>query len=453
VLTVTQTGTTTAFVPGVSGAAVPTLYYGRVVNPSTSSTGTNYLKFSESSTALIPSGGLLTLTANVGKNMSVSSNATGGAAAFACTASSTTPVTTCTTTVSTANGTTTYNNLAVTSLDLTGVSTAGSLTVAVGGNATITPQTVTIGNITNATNASVSGAMPTLIPGSTAVTLPDVVISETNAGALVAGRIGLKLPAGITFDNAAAPTVTVTKADGTTALTGKVGTASVNNYVANAGGTSLSTYNLDVTSGSLTADGPMTIKVSGLKAKAATTASTGSISLLIHGSTGTATTAAAAADETTSASNVGAMPTSTSIAVANVGSATAVTAPPATVTGPVTSQSITAALTPAGNDVGKQGSVFVAAVLPSSAGGGVYFMSSTGAWTLYSTCTTVPVYSTGTIGAVTGIPVVTSYNLTSLIGTSVYVGYGAGGALSPAGTACTNMLNNGTYALSYTVVQ
>lgn len=121
-----------------------------------------------------------------------------------------------------------------------------------------------------------------------------------------------------------------------------------------------------------------------------------------------------------------------------------------TVSGPITGQTITTVLTVKTEDVQAHGSIFVAAVLPSSLGGGVYFMSSSGGWSPYTSCNSAPAYYTGVLPTSLPIPLPPT-DLSSLIGTQLYVGYGGAGPLTPAGTACTNMLNNGTYLLAYTV--
>jgi len=350
---------------------------------------------------------------------------------------------------STAKGKSTVASL---SFDLT-AATSGDLTVTVSGGAGAAGA-VKIATIANASTASVSGTMPNLTPGGAAATLADIVITESAYGALSStkdsGVLSVRLPVGVTYDTTTVPTVTVTKADGT-ALSGKVTTPSTTHFVANAAGTAASAYNLQIVAPSNSSDGPMTVKISGLKASAASTASSGDLNVLVHGNSQAVTTSPnLAADEGSSGSNVGAMPTKQSVKVgtianSNVGQATT------TATGTASSQSVTTSFVPAGNDQGKQGSVFVAALLPSTLGGGVYFMSSTSAWTLYTSCATAPAYSTGNLTAASNIKIADAMDVSGLVGTQIYVGHGLGGALSPAGTACTNMLNNGSYQLTYTV--
>jgi len=350
---------------------------------------------------------------------------------------------------STAKGKSTIASL---SFDLT-AATSGDLTVTVSGGAGAAGA-VKIATIANATSASASGTMPTLVPGGGAATLADIVITESAVGALSSTNdsavLSVRLPVGVTYDTSTVPTVTVTTASGT-ALSGKVTTPATTHFVSNAAATAGSSYNLQITAPSNSSDGPMTIKISGLKASAASTASSGALEVLIHGNSQAVTTSPnLAADEGSSGSNEGAMPTKQSVKVGTVGSPS-ISQTEATPTGTVSSQTVTGTFVPAGNDQGKQGSVFVAALLPSTLGGGVYFMSSAGAWTQYASCATAPAYFTGNLASLSDIKVATAMDVSGLIGTQVFMGHGLGGALSPAGTACTNMLNNGSYSLTYTI--
>lgn len=438
-----------------------TLFVGR-----TAQTTTDAIVLTEAATGSLLVNGAIVLTLDKGAKFTASSTittteepVTSGTAqelvipditlGTTATASASTAVTTASTTAGAKNKST----LKGFSFDLSAAST-GDMTVTVSGGAGAVGA-VKIATIAEATSASVSGAMPTLVPGGSAATLADIVISESAYGALSStqnsGVLSVRLPVGVTYDTSTVPTVTVTKADGTTALAGKVTTPATSHFTANAASVSGSTYNLQVIAPSNSSDGPMTIKISGLKAFAASTAASGDLSVLIHGNSAVLGTAPAAADEGSSAATVGAMPTKATVKVGTIVSPTVSQIPTATVTGAVSSQTVATSIVPAGNDQNKQGSIFVAALLPSTLGGGVYFMSNAGAWTQFSTCAAAPTYSEGTLAAVPTIPVVSNYDLTSLIGLRLYVGYGVGGALSTPGTACTNMLNNGTYNLTYTV--
>jgi len=439
----------------VSPTGYTTLFAGR-----TGQTTTDTIVLTEAATGSLLSNGAIVLTLDKGAKFTASdsitmteapvvSGATSELAIADITAASTASASAAGsvgTPSSTAKGKSTIASL---SFDLT-AATAGDLTVTVSGGAGAAGA-VKIATIADATAASVSGTMPTLVPGGAAATLADIVITESAYGALSSsnsGTLSVKLPTGVTYDTTVVPTVTVTKADGT-ALSGKITTPVTAHFTNNFAGTAGSTYNLQIVAPSNSSDGPMSIKISGLKASAASTASAGDLNVLIHGnSNGLATPASA--DEGSSGSNVGAMPTKQSVKVGTVGSAN-VDQASTTATGTASSQSVTTSFVPAGNDQGKQGSVFVAALLPSTLGGGVYFMNSSSAWTLYTSCATAPAYSTGNLAAVSGIKVADAMDVSSLVGTQIYVGHGLGGALSPAGTACTNMLNNGSYQLTYTV--
>ncbi|MFA7239614.1 MAG: hypothetical protein WC091_05825 [Sulfuricellaceae bacterium] len=442
----------------VSPTGYTTLFAGR-----TAQTTTDTIVLTEAATGSLLSNGAIVLTLDKGAKFTASdsitmtdepvvSGTTSELAIADITAASTASASasgSVGTVSSTAKGKSTVASL---SFDLT-AATSGDLTVTVSGGAGAAGA-VKIATIADATAASVSGTMPNLTPGGAAATLADIVITESAYGALSSttnsGVLSVRLPVGVTFDTTTVPTVTVTKADGT-ALSGKVTTPATTHFVANAASTAASAYNLQIVAPSNSSDGPMTIKISGLKASAASTASSGDLNVLIHGNSQAVTTSPnLAADEGSSGSNVGAMPTKQSIKAGTIVSP-GISLATTTATGTASSQSVTTSFVPAGNDQGKQGSVFVAALLPSTLGGGVYFMSSTSAWTLYTSCATAPAYSTGNLTAASGIKIADAMDVSGLVGTQIYVGHGLGGALSPAGTACTNMLNNGSYQLTYTV--
>lgn len=121
--------------------------------------------------------------------------------------------------------------------------------------------------------------------------------------------------------------------------------------------------------------------------------------------------------------------------------------PPASVTGPLTSQTISDSITMAGNDLGKQGSVFVAAFVQ----GQLFGMDSSGAWAAWNGINAdFPAYSSGTLQT-TSVTFAKAMDVSGLVGTSLYIGYGVGNTLSPPGTAFTNMLLNGTYMMTYSI--
>ena len=123
--------------------------------------------------------------------------------------------------------------------------------------------------------------------------------------------------------------------------------------------------------------------------------------------------------------------------------------PPPTVkvTGPLTSQTISDSITMAGNDLGKQGSIFVAAFVQDR----LFAMDSSGAWAAWNGVNAdFPAYSSGSL-QVTTVTFSNAIDLSGLVGTTLYLGYGMGSTLSPPGTAFTNMVLNGTYMMAYTI--
>ncbi len=348
--------------------------------------------------------------------------------------------------VTTASGTAYKTTLSGFTFDLSSA-TAGDLTLTVGGGAGVSG-TQKIATITNATNVSASGTLSVGSAGGI-VTLPDIVISEQAAGAITNGSnatLAISTSQVSGFDTTGA-TVKAYDASGTD-VSPTIFAASSGTITA---GTQASTAyaRFSTTNAS---SGAITLKVSGLKATLASTA-TGDLTFTVAGAASTTPDLSAAAGTANEiSSNVGAKLTKATVKAGSVVAAAVGYYPPATATGTITSQTVSVGMVPAGNDSGKQGSVFVAAVFPSTLGGGVYFMNSSQAWTQYTTCATAPVYNTGSLAAVSDVKLLpAAADLTGLVGTQIYVGYGVGGALSPAGTACNNMLTGGTYSLVYTV--
>lgn len=122
------------------------------------------------------------------------------------------------------------------------------------------------------------------------------------------------------------------------------------------------------------------------------------------------------------------------------------------VPGPITAQTIMGMLTVDSVNMGKLGSVFVAAIIPSNLGGGVFFLNSSLNWTSFTNCASTSAYLTTTLSTHDKISIIaTPTDLSTLEGTQIIIGYGLASNLSPAGTACTNMLNNATYDVVYTI--
>lgn len=125
----------------------------------------------------------------------------------------------------------------------------------------------------------------------------------------------------------------------------------------------------------------------------------------------------------------------------------------ATATGDITSQTIVATVTPAGKDSSKLGTLYVAAVLPASVGGGVFLKNSSGSWVAYDPANPAYYQSPVTLG--TGpisLDVASASDLSGLVGTKIYVGYGRGTVeLDGVAAPWNSMLSNGTYILAYTI--
>lgn len=91
-----------------------------------------------------------------------------------------------------------------------------------------------------------------------------------------------------------------------------------------------------------------------------------------------------------------------------------------TATGALTNQTLKVDFSPASADVGRTGSVFVAAALPS---GDIFTLSGAG-WTRFDPSQPAA-YASGSLQSAS-FNLVDSLNLTSLMGTSIFVGYGMG---------------------------
>jgi len=113
--------------------------------------------------------------------------------------------------------------------------------------------------------------------------------------------------------------------------------------------------------------------------------------------------------------------------------------------GPVTSRTLTAAIVPKPSDIGKAGAVFVAAIVNNMA---FFLNGANNSWVSFTSCNAVPTVFTGSLAVIGDIPILSSIDLSGLIGLQVFVGYGVG---TPAATACQSMLINATYELVHTV--
>lgn len=112
--------------------------------------------------------------------------------------------------------------------------------------------------------------------------------------------------------------------------------------------------------------------------------------------------------------------------------------------GPLTARTIRITMSPSQNEIGKAGGIFVAAYVPQEQdGGGLYFLNADGIWTRFLSCEEAPAYYVGALKKLENIPLVAvPTDLSALVGSSVYAGFGIG---ESASAACRNMVNNGTY--------
>ncbi|MBV8466025.1 MAG: peptidylprolyl isomerase [Burkholderiales bacterium] len=111
-------------------------------------------------------------------------------------------------------------------------------------------------------------------------------------------------------------------------------------------------------------------------------------------------------------------------------------------TGTIGSQTIQGTLIVPAADVGKTGSIYVAAILPS---GTVYVLTPAG-WQQYDPNNPVA-YLTGALQSDT-MTVVNGMNLTSLVGTNIFLGYGVG---ADGKSTVANMFASGHLSLIYTI--
>ncbi|MBS4095557.1 MAG: hypothetical protein KGZ83_01795 [Sulfuricella sp.] len=97
---------------------------------------------------------------------------------------------------------------------------------------------------------------------------------------------------------------------------------------------------------------------------------------------------------------------------------------------------------------GKNGQIFVMALVPTAQGGGIYFMDEKGRWHPYSDCATAPAYTpSGPLGALPDIPVLGASAVVQLRRSAVtlYLGYGLADAAAPDGSACRDMVKFKNY--------
>lgn len=322
-------------------------------------------------------------------------------------------------------------------LDLGDTAATGDLNVTVGGSAGATAGTVKVATVITATTTT-PAAGPTITAGA-ALALPEIVMVENKAGALAVGAINLYIASasGVNLTGSSAK-VKAYKADGTDISTTILGnSAGVTPTMSTPGVASFS-----IAAPSDTGTGPVTLKINGISATTNSSALAGNVTAVIGGATATTDTAPS--------SNTGAKAFKQTITIGKIVGATVPSIPAATVTGATSSQTIDSSLVAAGNDQGKLGTLYVAAVLPASQGGGAYLKNSSGAWVAYNPAAPAYFASPVTLGSHTA-NVVTATDLSGIIGTNIYVGYGLGTTDFGVTAPWNQMLNSGNYNLVYTV--
>lgn len=300
----------------------------------------------------------------------------------------------------------------------------------------------------NSTTAVTSGALVTSTAGSI-VSLPDIAITEIRSGALRAGGlVALAAPYSTIakFDVARATLKAYRASDGvdvTATILG--GNALLADPAPSASNVPDLVFSLANPSNAET--GPIKLVISGVKASLAYTAAAGDFDVTLGG----ADTSGGGLDTLEKIdSGLGSGVTRMTL---KVGAVVGVWlfVPPMVVSGPLTAQTIHVGIGMAGNDLGKPGSIFVAAIQSSGFNPtAVYFQNKAGGWERFTSCATAPAIFDGALrnmGEADIAVVPTPTDLTAFKGIDIYVGYGVSGATSP----CENMLNNGTYAKYHTI--
>lgn len=339
-------------------------------------------------------------------------------------------------------------------LDLTSAGNRGDLVVT--SSAAGVSSSVKLATLARATSMSASGVINTFTPGSTTSTqLADLVIRETAPGALSAGVMGIKLPTNIAYDTTVTPTVTVSQNGAV--VTGRVVSPSTRHYAALVDCVRQpQVFNLQLTTPS--SDVPYVIEVSGLKAKVSPSTVSGDLAATLLGHNNAADGGTIdVLPQSSYPSALGAQPFSESVTVGTVGAGCiCISSPPAVYSGPTSALNLNVSYAPPGNDLGKSGSIFVAAVL--NPGGALYCYGSTSGtrtaaqWQSYTgTAESCLPYYSGALGQISHAPILQSADLRGLEGSTLYVGSGLADALSPVGTAFNSMINNGRYSHAYTV--
>lgn len=449
----TATGVAVAYNDADGNGKLDTLFSGRIPTPN------DKVKLTEAALGSLVGGGNIEVTLSNGAKFNTAPTVATSGATLAITSPATVDATKSKATFPVTAASTSVGAATITfpDLDLTSA-TAGDLSVTIAGTAGATG-TVKLLNVVDATNTSTSGTAVS-VAGGQVLALPSIVVTETAPGALgSSGVIALEV-AGSTLQNASGDasdtagavlgtdfTVTIKDANGV-AVTGA--TASYQNGAGAAVDQIL--IALPAAASSATT-GVYTVTVSGLKAKIPTAAAPGDVFAVIASSQGGAGALITGAQDASAWDSTAGMKKAT-VKVGTVSSASVPTIPAATVTGPVTAQTISATIGAAANDIGKVGSLFVVAIIPNA---GIFAKDATGNWKQWDGTSQFPAYSVVNLGSSHQIDIVKGIDLTTIVGTQIMAGYGLG-AFGPGGaiqTTASNptaaMLNSFTYNLVYTV--
>ncbi|MFC4161787.1 hypothetical protein [Chitinimonas lacunae] len=325
-------------------------------------------------------------------------------------------------------------------LDLSNA-TAGDLMMTVSGNE-LPSNTVKVAEIKAATTSSVTGTAVNVIINGPAVAMPEIVIAETAKGALdtsgTVDNLAIQLPTGVVFDKTTAPTVKVYNSAGTEVTTSSLITAPATTHFGN----SDRDYRIELGAGWSTAaaNGPLTIKVSGLRVKATSSAVHGDANIIIGGTDEALTSTA----DSKPASSTGAKAYKQTL---KFGSILNDTTPIFEVT-PVADQTkatLIGKVVASGMHQGKPGAVYAAVIF----NGSVFFLNSSGSLELYNPSVAAPAYYTGNLSEHTVNFITTPLDLTPFKGAQLLFGYGLG--LAPLGDPFKHMIDNANYKVVYTV--
>lgn len=337
------------------------------------------------------------------------------------------------------------------SLDLRSVS-AGDLHLTLGGTSGATGR-IKLAEVLDATRTTV-GEASTGIPGYT-LTLPPITVTETEAGALVAGNVQvLAFKDKLSDIDPATATLKVFSATGVdisagTVMTGLTRVIPIHQTIG---------VSATIQPPSDMSMRPIRLVIQGLKATVVREAF-GDVMVTVSGAQSTSTpdlsvpVTGSAANEV--GPNQGVKMTKAVITVAKLAtnfSPIDLTSGK-TVVGPLEAQTIELDISKALIFFeGQKVALFLAAIVPVSGLNVLYFNSAATGWVPVQDCDSVPAYKVGQFTAPLKVPVVSApSDLRALVGTQLYFGGGETGEGGTVGDACRHMINNGTYYLRYTI--